>query len=187
VCLVSKWEERRSKEAYSVLAIGLRAARSTQALTRFLRQPSEAIGPSFEGCILSQTHFLPNLAQFTGILGPKITDTLNIMVVLAITPDTIDKSPPRRSQVLIALPHGCCRCQTEALRGPCRNKRGWCRGLGYVRAFLRLRAEDVVVNWSEGGSFPGECQRNTARSVQSEGFEAASASFRPPTYGQEIR
>jgi len=26
VCLVSKWEERRSKEAYSVLAIGLRAA-----------------------------------------------------------------------------------------------------------------------------------------------------------------
>ena len=44
-CLVSKWEDRRSKEAYSVLAIGLRAAWPKQALTRLLRQPSEAIGP----------------------------------------------------------------------------------------------------------------------------------------------
>jgi len=44
VYLVSDWEDRRSKEAYSVLAIGLRAAWPKQALRRLLRQPSEAIG-----------------------------------------------------------------------------------------------------------------------------------------------
>src|SRR5580704_15026458 len=39
---------------------------------RLLRQPSEASGPGFEGYILSQVHFVSNLAQFTGILGPEI-------------------------------------------------------------------------------------------------------------------
>jgi hypothetical protein len=53
-----------------VLAIGLLAAWPKQALSRLLRQPSEADGPSVEGCILSQTHFFSNLAQVTGILGP---------------------------------------------------------------------------------------------------------------------
>ena len=78
----SKWEHW-SKEAYSVLAIGLRAAvwgryhwlRLTNqrpwpaswpktALKRLRRQPSEASGPYVEGCIHSQTHLLSNLAQF---------------------------------------------------------------------------------------------------------------------------
>jgi hypothetical protein len=83
VCLVSRWEQRRSKEAYSVLAIGLRAAEwgyqvrpwpeswLKQVLRRLLRQPSEASGPYVDGCILSQTHFLSNLAQHAPNFRPR--------------------------------------------------------------------------------------------------------------------
>ena len=53
-----------------MLAIELRAAWPKRTLGRLLRQPSEASGPYVEGCILSQTHFLWNLAQFKGILVP---------------------------------------------------------------------------------------------------------------------
>jgi hypothetical protein len=44
VRLVSKWEKRRSKEACSALAIGLRAAWPKQVLSRLLRQQREASG-----------------------------------------------------------------------------------------------------------------------------------------------
>ena len=87
----SKWEHW-SKEAYSVPAIGLRAAewgryhwlRLTNqppwpaswpkpALRRLRRQPSEASGPYVEGCIPSQIHRLSNLAQFAGCPIPRLS------------------------------------------------------------------------------------------------------------------
>jgi hypothetical protein len=70
VCPVLKWE-RRSKEAYSVLAIVFEAAEwpwpaswPKQAQRRLWRQPGEASAPSG---IHSQTHLLLNLAQFAGL------------------------------------------------------------------------------------------------------------------------
>ena len=39
-------------------------SRPKQALKRLRRQPGEAGGPYVEGCILSQSHRLSNLAQF---------------------------------------------------------------------------------------------------------------------------
>ncbi len=52
------------------------ASRPKQALKQLQRQPCEASGPYVESYIPSQTHFPSNLAQFTEILGPEITDTL---------------------------------------------------------------------------------------------------------------
>ena len=64
--LVSKWEERRSKEARSVLAIGLPAAWQKQALCRLLRQPKASSG-SLKGASLGQIHFLYRILTYQGI------------------------------------------------------------------------------------------------------------------------
>jgi len=92
VCLVAKWEERRSKGAYSGFAIGPLAARPKQALRRLLRQPGEASGPGFEGYILSQVHFVSNLAQFTGPLGPEITHRPASWLYLQCRPQSCPKA-----------------------------------------------------------------------------------------------
>ena len=81
----SKWEHR-SKEAYSVPAIGpWRASRPKPLLWRPWHQPSGASGPYVEGCILSQTHLLSNLAQFAGPPVQPVRRALRHPVALGST------------------------------------------------------------------------------------------------------